>query len=114
MSKRGAGPVEPTLTTEDLRVRIGMALGFLEMAAYILEKAPAPETALPLGDRQRYRYLLAAQTARLLLLGQEAGDCVDRPARDSALGAGQRIYEWNEEQTERHFENALRDWSEDR
>ncbi|HSL83654.1 MAG TPA: hypothetical protein VLF66_12840 [Thermoanaerobaculia bacterium] len=103
----------PVPSTEEVRVRVGTALAVLELAAQVLDAVPPPETAFPLGDRKRYRYLLAAEAARLLLVGQGAGDSVDRPGTDSALGAGQRIYEWSDEQTERHFENALRDWSED-
>lgn len=112
MSACGAGPALPTVTTEDIRIRVGTALALLELAAEVLEKVPPPETALPLGDRERYQYLQAAETARWWLVGQEAGDCVDRPARESALGEGQRIYRWTEEETNRHFENALREWSE--
>ena len=101
----------PRLSTEEVRTLVGTALALLELAGQILEKAPPPETALPLGDRKLYRYLQAAETARLLLVGQEPGDRLDRPGRESALGSGQRIYEWSDEQTERHFQNALREWS---
>ena len=102
----------PRLSTEEVRTLVGTALALLELAGQLLEKAPPPETALPLGDRRRYCYLQAAETARWWLVGQEAADCVDRPARESALGEGQRIYRWTEEETERHFETALREWSE--
>ena len=102
----------PRLSTEEAHTLVGTALALLELAGQLLEKAPPPETALPFGDRKLYRYLQAAETARLLLVGQEPGDCLDRPGTDSALGAGQRIYEWSEEQAERHFESAVREWSE--
>lgn len=102
----------PRVSTEEVRTLVGTGLALLELGVQLLEKAPPPETALPLADRERFRYLQAAETARLLLVGQEPGDCVDRPGADSALGAGQRIYEWSEEQTERHFQTALREWSE--
>lgn len=52
---------------------------------------PPPETALPSGDRELFRYLQAAETARGWLVGHDPGDSVERPGRDSALGYGQRI-----------------------
>jgi hypothetical protein len=112
MSGCGAGPAVPTFTTEDARIRVGTALALLELAAQVLEGVPPPETALPLGDRELYRYLQAAETARSWLVGHEADATVERPARGSALGDGQRIYDWSEDETARHFENAIRDWSE--
>lgn len=67
---------------------------------------------MPLGDRELYRYLQAAETARGWLVGHEVGDTLERPGRGSALGDGQRIFEWTEEETERHFQSAFDDWSE--
>jgi len=112
MSLCEAGTAGPTVTSEDARIRVGTALALLELAGQILEKAPPPESALPLGDRRLYRYLQAAETARWWLVGQEPGDCVDRPSRESALGGGQRIYRWSDEEAERHFETSLSEWSE--
>jgi hypothetical protein len=112
MSPCESGPATPTFTAEDARIRAGTALALLELAAQVLVKVPPPETAFPLGDRELYRYLLAAETAQSWLVGHEVGDSVDRPRRDSALGDGQRIYHWSEEETERHFVEAMRDWSE--
>lgn len=114
MSGCGTRPALPTFTTEDARIRVGTALALLELAAQVLEEVPAPETAFPLGDRDLYRYLQAAETAKGWLVGQEAGDSVDRPGPSSALGDGQRIFEWSEEEAERRFENALRNRSERR
>jgi hypothetical protein len=107
-----AGPVRAALTAEEARVRVGTALSVIEVAAQVLDELPPPEAAFPLGDRDLYRYLQAAETARVWLIGHEAGDCLERPGRDSALGDGQRIYEWSEEEAERHFLSALDDWSE--
>lgn len=112
MTACGTGPAMPTFTTEDARIRVGTALALLELAAQVLEEVPPPDKAFPLGDRELYRYLQAAETARSWLVGHEVGDTVDRPGRGSALGDGQRIYRWSKEETERHFENALREWSE--
>ena len=102
----------PPFTAENARIRVGTALALIELAAQVLDGVPPPETAFPLDDRELYRYLLIAETANFWLVGQEPDASVDRPGRSSALGAGQRIYEWSAEETERHFENALRDWSE--
>jgi len=99
-------------TTEDARNRVGVALALLELAAEVLEKVPAPETALPRGDRERFRYLQAAESARSWLVGHRREDSGEHPGVDSALGDGLRIYGWDEEETERHFASALRDWSE--
>ncbi len=102
----------PIRTAEDARTRVGVALSLLELAAQVLEHVPPPETAFPLGDRELYRYLQAAEAARAWLVGHEAGDGVETPARGSALGDGTRIYTWEEAETERHFAAAIRDWSE--
>lgn len=113
MTSCGLGPTNGTApTAEEARVRVGTALSLLELAAQVLEELPEPEVALSLGDRALFHYLEAAQTARSWLVGHEAGDGVDRPARGSALGDGQRIYQWSEEETEGHFLAAMRDWSE--
>lgn len=100
------------MTAEEARVRVGTAIGLLEVAAQVLEKVPRPEVALPLGDRALYRSLQAGEAAQAWLVGHEAGASVDNPSRGSALGDGRRIYEWSEEETEKHFQSALRDWSE--
>lgn len=112
MSPCEAPPVTPDFTAEEARIRAGTALSLLELAAQVLEKVPPPETAFPLGDRELFRYLQVVETAQSWLVGHEVGDSVDRPGRGSALGDGQRIYDWNEEETERHFLEAMRDWSE--
>lgn len=111
MTSCGLGPTSGRPTAEDARVRVGTALALLELAAQVLEGLPEPEVALSLGDRELFRYLEAAETAESWLVGHEAGDSVDRPARGSALGDGQRIYQWSEEETERHFLAASQDWS---
>ncbi len=103
---------KPVKTAEDARMRVGVALSLLEVVAEVLEKVPPPEMALPLGDRELFRYLQAAEAARCWLVGHEEGDRADRPARGSALGDGTRIYAWDEAETERHFAAAVRDWSE--
>jgi hypothetical protein len=107
-----AGSAPAATTIEEARVRAGTALAVLELAGQLLEELPPPETALALGDRELYRYLQAAETARGWLVGHEAGDSLDRPGPGSALGDGQRIYDWSEEETERHFLSAFQDWSE--
>lgn len=112
MSACGAGPAMPTLTAEEARVRVGTALALLELAAQVFEELPPLEVAFRLGDRKLYRYLQAAETAESWLVGLAPHDSVDHPGPGSALGDGQRIYEWDEEETERHFENAIREWSE--
>lgn len=106
-----AGSATPRTAAEDARVRIGTALSLLELAAQVLESVPSPETAFREGDRDLYRYLHAAETARAWLVGHQAGASVDRPGRGSALGDGKRIYDWNQVETERHFLAAVRDWS---
>lgn len=112
MSPSEAPPAAPTFTTEEARIRVGTALALIELAAQVLEEVPPPETAFSLGDRELFRYLQAAETARSSLVGHELGDSVDSPGRESALGGGQRIYAWDDEETERHFVEAMRDWSE--
>ncbi|HUP43656.1 MAG TPA: hypothetical protein VM599_10660 [Thermoanaerobaculia bacterium] len=112
MSACEAGSAPAATTAEEARVRVGTALAVLELAGQLLEVLPPPEAALALGDRALYRYLQAAETARGWLVGHEAGDSLDRPGPSSALGDGQRIYEWTEKETERHFLSALQDWSE--
>lgn len=102
----------PGLSTEGARIRVGTALAHLEVVAQMLEALPPPETALAQGDRALFRYLQAAGTAKSWVVGHEAGDSVDRPARGSALGDGQRIYGWDETETARQYESAMRDWSE--
>jgi hypothetical protein len=104
---------DPRLVTsaEEARVRVGTALAVIELAAQVLEELPPPEIAFRLEDRQLYRYLQAAETAACWLVGQEAGDSPDHPGCSSALGDGRRIYEWSEEEAERHFQSAFRDWS---
>lgn len=112
MSRCEAPLTAPTLPAEDARIRVGTALSLLELAAQVLEELPPPETALPLGDRALFRYLQAAETAKSWLVGHEARDSVDSPGNESALGGGQRIYAWDDDETERHFVAALQDWSE--
>lgn len=112
MSPCEAPPATPNFTAEDARIRVGTALSLIELAAQVLEEVPSPETAFPLGDRELFRYLQAAETARSWLVGHEARDSVDRPGGSSALGDGQRIYRWSEEETELHFREAMKDWSE--
>jgi hypothetical protein len=103
--------LNPVRTAEEARVRVGTALAVIELASQVLDGVPPPETALPSGDRELFRYLQAAETARGWLVGHDAADGVDRPGRSSALGGGQRIYEWGEEETERHFRSALEELS---
>jgi hypothetical protein len=91
----------PVRTAEEARTRVGITLSLLELAAQVLEKVPPPETALPVGDRELFRYLQAAEAARVWLVGHEEGDAVDRT----------RTYAWDGEETERHFLAALRDGS---
>jgi hypothetical protein len=112
MSPCDAPPVTPSFTAEEARIRVGTALSLLELAAQVLDELPPPETAFPPGDRQLHRYLAAAEAAKCWLVGHEVGDSVDRPGRPSALGDGQRTYEWSEEEAERHFREAMQDWSE--
>lgn len=112
MSACEAGPARPGFTVEEARTRVGTALALLELAAQVLEELPPPEAAFPLGDRELYRYLQAAETAEAWLVGLDPGDSLDHPGPASALGDGRRIYEWDDEETERHFESAVRDWSE--
>jgi hypothetical protein len=107
---RPAGPAKPVCSAEEARVRVGTALAVIEVAAQILHELPPVDVAFRLGDRTLYRYLQAAETASCWLVGQEAGDSVERPGPSSAFGDGQRIYEWSEEETERHFQSALNDW----
>lgn len=111
MSPCEAGSATPKTAAEDARTRVGTALSLLELAAEILESVPPPETAFPAGDRDLYRYLRAAAAAKARLVGEEAGDGVDRPARGSALGDGKRIYEWSAEESERHFLEGIHGWS---
>ncbi len=47
-------------------------------------------------------------------MGHGKDDCVDCPAQDSALGDGLRIYGWDDAETKRHFESAVRAWRERR
>ena len=112
MSACDAGPAVPALTVEETRIRVGTALALLELAAQVLDELPPADTAFPEGDRELYRYLQAAEAAESWLVGLDPGDSVDRPGAGSALGDGRRIYEWSAEETERHFEAALRDWRE--
>jgi hypothetical protein len=100
------------LTAEEARVRVGTALAVIELAAQVLHELAPPEVALRLDDRALYRYLQAAETARGWLVGHEAGDSLEQPGSSSALGDGLRIYEWSEEETEKHFLSAFQDWSE--
>jgi hypothetical protein len=104
--------VKPPPTAEEARVRVGTALAVIELAAQVLDELPLPEVAFRLDDRELYRYLQAAETARGWLVGHGAGESVDHPGASSALGDGERIYAWSEEETERHFQSALEDWSE--
>ena len=112
MRETEAPPLPPIRTANEARVQVGTALAVIELAAQVLDKVPAPETALASGDRELFRYLQAAETARGWLVGHVVGDGVDRPARGSALGDGQRIYDWSDGETERHFQSALEDWRE--
>jgi len=114
VSACGAEPASAATTAEEARVRVGTALAVLELAGQLLEELPPPEAAFPLGDRALYRYLQAAETARGWLVGHEAGKSLDDPGPSSALGDGQRIYRWSEEEAERHFLSAFQDWSESR
>lgn len=99
--------LEPIRTAHDARVQVGTALALIELAAQVLDKVPPPETAFASDDRVLFRYLQAAETARGWLVGHEPGDSVDHPGRGSALGDGERIYGWSDEETERHFQTAL-------
>jgi len=112
MNACGVDPVGSATTAEEARTRVGTALALLELAAQVLEDVPAPETAFPRGDRELYRYLQAAASARIWLVGRDAGDGVEQPAPGSALGAGTKTYGWDPEETERNFLAAIRDWSE--
>jgi hypothetical protein len=112
MTATEAEPAKPVCSAEEARIRVGTALSVIELAAQVLHELPPVDAALRLGDRTLFRYLQAAETAACWLVGQEAGDSVERPGPSSALGDGQRIYEWSEEETERHFRSALKDWSE--
>lgn len=110
MREPEASPLPPIRTANEARVQVGTALAVIELAAQVLDKVPPPETALAAGDRELFRYLQAAETARGWLVGHDPGDSVDRPGRSSALGDGQRIYEWSDEEAERHLQHALEDW----
>lgn len=112
MSRRNGADGAAIVSAEEARVQVGTALALLELAAQVLEEVPRPEAAFAPGDRALYRYLKAAEAARSWLVGHELEDSVDRPARGSALGDGQRIYESSEEETEQDFLAAARDWSE--
>ena len=101
--------LKPIRTAHEARVQVGTALALIELAAQVLDKVPPPESAFATGDRELFRYLQAAETARGWLVGHDPGDGVERPGRNSALGDGQRIYEWSEEETEQHFQVALDD-----
>jgi hypothetical protein len=100
------------MTAEEARIRVGTALAVIELAAQVLDELPLPEVAFRLDDRELYRYLQAGETARGWLVGHEECDSLERPGRGCALGDGQRIYEWNGEEAERHFLSAFSDWSE--
>lgn len=105
-------PGVAAMSAEEARLRVGTALSLIELAAQVLEHLAPPEVAFPLGDRELFRYLQAAEAAASWLVGHEAADNLERPARGSALGDGKRIYEWGDEETEQHFLAAIRDWSE--
>ena len=110
MSHCEAEPAVAECSAEEARIRVGTALSLIELAAQVLHELPPVDAALRLGDRTLFRYLQAAETAACWLVGQEAGDSVERPGPSSALGDGERIYAWSEEETERHFQSALNDW----
>jgi hypothetical protein len=114
MTATEAEPTKPVCSAEEARIRVGTALAVIELAAQVLHELPPVEATLRLGDRTLFRYLQAAETAACWLVGQEAGDSVERPGPSSALGDGERIYAWSEEETERHFQSALNDWRERR
>lgn len=113
MSACEAGAARPGFTAEDARIRVGTALALLELAAQVLDELPPIEMAFRLGDRELYRYLQAAETAEAWLVGLDPGDSVDHPGPASSLGDGRRIYEWDDEETERHYQSAARDWSDE-
>lgn len=98
---------EVSSPAEDARVAVGTALGLIELAAEVLEKLPAPERALEAGDPALLRYLKAAETALAWLVGRHEEDTLASPGSSSALGDGQRIYWWTEEETAAHFRAAL-------
>lgn len=110
--KRNQKPDRAFLSAEDARIRVGTALALIELAAEVLEELPPPEAALRLADRELYRYLHAGCRAKAWLIGQEAGDILERPGPGSALGEGESIYQWTDEETECAFEAAVRAWSE--
>lgn len=97
----------PFLSAEEARIRVGTALAMIELAAQVLEELPPPEAALQLEDRELYRNLLAGEKANHALVGRRGDETLERPGPGSALGEGQRIYEWSDEETARAFEAAL-------
>lgn len=88
---------------------VGTALGLVELAAQVLEKLPAPEAALETRDPALFRYLQAGETAVGWLVGQGEEDSLEVPGISSALGDGQRIYWWSDEETAIQFHAAVED-----
>lgn len=111
-SRNGGGSGGAACTAQEARTRLGTALALLEVAAQALELLPPPEAALEAGDRELFRYLQAAETALGWVVGQGEGDCLDAPGPESALGDGQRIFDWTDEESLRHFQAALEDLGE--
>ncbi|MFP3939030.1 MAG: hypothetical protein ACLF0P_01870 [Thermoanaerobaculia bacterium] len=107
----GIAPAGPAHS--DVRVTLLTALAHLCQGAELLSHLPAPETALPRGDPERFRLLSAGEAALGRLVGQQAGDSVDALGRESALGDAAAALAWPEAELERHFAAALADWWED-
>ena len=61
MSVCRAPSVAPQSDAEQARIRVGMALSLLELAAQVLDSLRPPEVAFPFRDRELYRYLQALQ-----------------------------------------------------
>lgn len=103
-----ADPANPVL-----RVTLYTGLSLLCKGAEILSRFPAPETALEVGDRERFRLLSAGEAALGWLVGHGVGDSVDSLGRESALGDAAAALDWSEEEAEGHFSAALADWREE-
>lgn len=61
MSACAAGTVAPSFTAEDLSIRVGTALFFLDLATRTLETAQLGEDELSLDEWELYRYVLTGK-----------------------------------------------------
>jgi hypothetical protein len=100
-------PLAPDAPLEAVRSRVLVALALAEQAAALVASCPPPSAAFAARDKERFRWLSAAEALAGWLKGFGDHDSPEAPGEDSALAAAHTILSWSPQQVDAWLRIAI-------